>query len=38
MKDYLVPFAVGFVICGAAFLALDYLLMNAQGLTLIFEG
>jgi hypothetical protein len=38
MKDYILPFLVAFLVCGAAFLALDIAIMNAQGLTLIFNG
>ncbi len=37
MKGYLVPFVAAFVVCAAAFLALDVAIMNAQGLSLIFE-
>ena len=38
MKDYIVPFLVAFLVCSAAFLALDAAIMNAQGLSLIFRG
>jgi hypothetical protein len=38
MKNYLLPFLVAFLICGAAFLTLDIAIMNAQGLTLMFKG
>jgi len=38
MKDYILPFLVAFVVCAAAFLAIDVAIMNAQGLTLIFHG
>ena len=36
MKQYAIPFAIAFVVCGLAFLALDYSIMHAQGLTLIY--
>lgn len=36
MKDYMIPFAVAFAAFGLAFLALDYTIMHAQGLTLIY--
>ncbi len=38
MKDYILPFLVAFVVCAAAFLALDVAIMSAQGLSLIFNG
>jgi hypothetical protein len=37
MKDYMVPFAAAFVFCGLAFLALDFAVMNLQGLSLFFH-
>ena len=37
MKQTLVPFVVAFLICGAAFIVLDYAVMTMQGLSLIFE-
>ncbi len=36
MKDYVIPFAVAFAAFGLAFLVLDYAIMHAQGLTLIY--
>jgi hypothetical protein len=36
MKDYLLPFAAAFVVSGLAFLGLDLLMMNVQGLSLFF--
>jgi hypothetical protein len=36
MKDYVIPFAVAFVAFGFAFLAVDYAIMHAQGLTVIY--
>lgn len=38
MKDYLAPFALAFILCGIAFLALDITMMNLQGLSLIFHS
>ena len=38
MNESLKPFAIAFVICGLGFLVLDWMLMNAQGLTLFFHG
>ncbi len=37
MKDYLVPFMAAFLVCGGVFLGIDYVLMNLQGLSLIFR-
>lgn len=37
MKGYLVPFLAAFVVCAVAFVLLDWAIMNAQGLTLVFE-
>ena len=37
MKDYLVPFAVAFVVFGSLFLGLDYAIMKLMGLPLIFQ-
>ena len=37
MKDYIVPFSIAFVICCIGFVALDFVIMNLQGLTLIYE-
>jgi len=37
MKGYVLPFFAGLVVCSAGFLALDALLMNLQGLSLIFQ-
>ncbi len=36
MKEYLIPFAVAFLAFGFAFLAVDYAIMHAQGLTVIY--
>ncbi len=36
MKDYVIPFAVAFLAFGFAFLAVDYAIMHAQGLTVIY--
>lgn len=36
MKQYAIPFAIAFVACALGFLALDYTIMHAQGLTLIY--
>lgn len=36
MKEYAIPFAVAFVAFGLGFLAVDYAIMHAQGLTLIY--
>ena len=38
MRDYILPFLIALVVCGATFLALDAAIMNAQGLTLFFSG
>jgi len=38
LKNYLLPFAVAFVVFGALFLAVDIAIMNMQGLSLIFES
>ncbi len=38
MKGYAVPFAIAFVVCGAAFFVMDYAVMNVQGLSLFFEN
>lgn len=37
MKDYLAPFAAAFVLCCVAFLAMDFVLMDVQGLSLIYR-
>ena len=37
MKDYMVPFAAAFVLCSVVFLALDFAVMNLQGLSLFFH-
>ncbi len=37
MKEYLAPFAIAFLVCGIAFLALDVAIMNLHGLSLIFH-
>ena len=37
MKGSIAPFAIAFVVCAAAFLALDYAVMAAQGLSLLFQ-
>lgn len=37
VKDYLVPFIAAFLVCGVVFLGIDYVLMNLQGLSLIFR-
>ena len=36
MKEYVIPFAVAFLAFGFAFLAVDYAIMHAQGLTVIY--
>ncbi|MCH7486480.1 MAG: hypothetical protein IIC04_05770 [Proteobacteria bacterium] len=36
-KGVLLPFAVAFVVCGAAFVLLDMAVMNMQGLDLIYR-
>lgn len=36
MKAYIIPFAVAFLAFGFAFLAVDYAIMHAQGLTVIY--
>ena len=36
MKEYIIPFAVAFLAFGFAFLAVDYAVMHAQGLTVIY--
>jgi hypothetical protein len=36
MKEYLTPFAVAFLAFGFAFLAVDFAIMHAQGLTVIY--
>ena len=36
MKEYIIPFAVAFLAFGIAFLAVDYAIMHAQGLTVIY--
>ncbi len=36
MKEYAIPFAVAFVAFALGFLAVDYAIMHAQGLTLIY--
>jgi hypothetical protein len=38
MKDYGLPVAIGLVVAGFGFFAMDWALMNAQGLTLFFGG
>ncbi len=38
MKQSVVPFLVALVAFGALFLALDYAVMGAQGLSLVFHG
>lgn len=37
MKDYLIPFAMAVLAFGLVFLAVDYVVMHAQGLTLIYS-
>lgn len=37
MREYLLPFVGAFVVCAAAFLAMDYAVMAMQGLGLIFK-
>lgn len=37
MKSYIVPFTAAFLLCCGAFLALDFLIMDAQGLSLFFH-
>lgn len=36
MKDFAIPFAVAFIGFGLTFLAVDFAVMHAQGLTLIY--
>lgn len=36
MKDYVIPFAVAFAAFGLVFLGVDYVIMHAQGLTVIY--
>jgi hypothetical protein len=36
MKEYIIPFAVAFLAFGFAFLAVDFAIMHAQGLTVIY--
>jgi len=38
MNGYLLPFLVALAVFSAGFLALDAVIMNAQGLSLIFSG
>ncbi len=38
MKDYLAPFCVAFVAFALVFFALDWVMMDVQGLSLFFEG
>lgn len=37
MKDYLLPFFGGLIVFGIMFFALDFAMMNLQGLTLTFN-
>ena len=37
MKGYALPFVAALVVCTAAFLALDAVFMNMQGLSLLFH-
>ena len=37
MKDYVVPFAMALLAFGFAFVAVDYAIMHAQGLTVIYR-
>lgn len=37
MKGYVLPFVAALVVFAAAFIALDTLVMNMQGLNLIFQ-
>jgi hypothetical protein len=37
VKEHLVPFAVALVVCVLVFLGLDYAIMKAMGLTLIYQ-
>lgn len=37
MKDYIASFSIAFVVFALAFLALDFTIMNLQGLSLIFH-
>ena len=37
MKDYLLPFVAAFAVWGLVFLGLDVVIMNAQGLSLIYQ-
>ena len=37
MRDYLVPFVVGFLLCGLLFMGLDLAVMKMQGLSLIYS-
>ncbi len=36
VKDYLVPFAIAFVVCCVVFVGLDFTIMKLQGLSLIY--
>ncbi len=38
IKARIIPFVVAFAVCAAAFLLLDLVVMNMQGLSLIFHG
>lgn len=37
MKDYLLPFVGAFIVFGIVFFALDFAMMNLQGLSLMFK-
>jgi hypothetical protein len=37
MKDYVVPFVAALAVWGLLFLGLDVVIMNAQGLNLIYQ-
>lgn len=37
MKDYLLPFVGAFIVFGIMFFALDFSMMNLQGLTLTYN-
>lgn len=38
MKNYIVPFAIAFIVCSLIFLGLDVVVMKLQGLNLIFHS
>lgn len=38
IKSHILPFIAALVACAAAFLLMDIVIMNMQGLSLIFQG